>query len=390
MNLKQRVYILLFSLSFLFLIYLFLSLALEGKLFYPQSYGTTSYLLGVTGALMIVLLMLFFFQRSEMYKKSGFFSKQIHLGEAIGIAFILLLASALGCLILNTYNSSTQNEKKNHYSIGIYVSESVDPLNFSDGSLQNPVLTAQDVSDRKARFIADPFLVYDNDTFYMFFEVFDTITLKGVIGLAESIDGFTWIYKQIVLEEPFHLSYPCVFRYENEYYMIPETKAAHSVRLYKALDFPYHWTIEKTLLEGQGFVDNTIFYYNETWWLFTESEQGASLFLYYADSLYGDWVEHPSNPIISNDANISRPGGNVIVSNGRIFRYTQDCYPTYGNQVWAFEITELTKDSYAEKRIGMTPLLKGYDSWNIIGMHQISILKIGGRWIAAVDGNGYY
>ena len=104
----------------------------------------------------------------------------------------------------------------------------------------------------------------------------------------------------------------------------------------------------------------------------------------------GAWVEHPSNPIIFNDANISRPGGNVIVYDNQIFRFTQDCYPTYGNQLWAFEITELTKENYSEKRIGNIPFLKGFDTWNIFGMHQISMCRIGNKWVAAVDGNGYY
>jgi hypothetical protein len=303
---------------------------------------------------------------------------------------LIIFVSALGGVMLYTYNNSSQNEKKNHYSIGIYLSESIDPLNFSGDSVNNPVLTNFDITDRKAKFIADPFLVYDNGTFYMFFEVFDTISQKGDIGLAESSDGINWTYKQIILKESFHLSYPCVFRYENEYYMIPETKAAHSIRLYKAHEFPYNWSFEKTLINATDYVDNTIFYFNNTWWLFTESEHDSSLHLYFSDSPFGEWIEHSHNPIISNDANISRPGGNVIVENGRIFRYTQDCYPTYGNQVWAFEITELTRKNYTEKRIGTTPMLKGYDSWNILGMHQISICKIGDKWIASVDGNGYY
>ncbi|GEM_PF-400414 len=390
MNKKQRLYVLLLSLSLLYLLYLIISIYSEGKLFYPQSYGIQLFFLELTVVIIIILSFLFLFDRYEVYKKIGFFSIYIHIVEAIGIAILIIFVSALGGVILYNFNSSSQNIKKNHFSIGIYHSESIDPLNFSGEFVENPVLTALDISDRKAKFIADPFLIYDNGSFYMFFEVFNTITSKGDIGLAESTDGINWVYNQIVLEESFHLAYPCVFKYENEYYMIPETKAAHSIRLYKAHDFPFNWSFEKTLLGGAGFVDSTIFYYNDTWWLFTESENDYSLYLYFSDTPLGDWVEHPRNPIISHDANISRPGGNIIVDNGRIFRYAQDCYPTYGNQVWAFEITELTRNAYTEKRIGTTPLLKGYDSWNIIGMHHISICKIENKWIASVDGNGYY
>jgi hypothetical protein len=254
--------------------------------------------------------------------------------------------------------------------------------------VNNPVLTKSDISDTRAEFIADPFLIYENNTFYMFFEIFSSITSEGDIGLAESNDGINWTYKQIILDEPFHLSYPCVFKYNNQYYMIPETAATHSVRLYKAHDFPYNWSFEKILINGKDFVDSTIFYYNNTWWLFTEGRNDYSLYLYFSDSPLDNWTEHPYSPIISKNANISRPGGNVIVENDRIFRYAQDDYPSYGGQVWAFEITTLTKKDYNEKRIGDKPILIGYDTWNKLGMHQISICKMDNKWIAAVDGKG--
>ena len=68
----------------------------------------------------------------------------------------------------------------------------------SPGNITNPVLTAEDVTDVSATFVADPFLLYDNDTWYMFFEVMSN---HGDIGLATSLDGFNWIYKQIVIIE---------------------------------------------------------------------------------------------------------------------------------------------------------------------------------------------
>jgi len=365
-----------------------MSIYIEGKLFYPKSYGIKLILLELAAVITTIILFLFLFDRYGVYKKIGFFSINIHIIEAIIIAILIIFVSAFGSVIVYDYTTLSKKEK-NHISIGIYQSESIEPVNFSGEYVNNPVLTRLDISDDQAKFVADPFLIYENGNFYMFFEIFSLITSKGDIGVAESNDGINWTYDQIVLDESFHLAYPCVFKYNNQYYMIPETAATHSIRLYKAHDFPYNWSFEKTLIDGREFTDSTIFYYNDTWCLFTESQNDYSLYLYFSDSPLNTWVEHPSNPIISKDANISRPGGNVIVNNDRIFRYTQDCYPTYGNQVWAFEITELTKNAYKEERIGNIPILKGYDSWNIVGMHHISICKIDNRWIAAVDGNGY-
>jgi hypothetical protein len=101
----------------------------------------------------------------------------------------------------------------------------------------------------------------------------------------------------------------------------------------------------------------------------------------------GPWLEHPKSPIVSGNANKAAPGGQVVVFDNRVVRYAQDVEPYYGNQVWAFEITKLTKDDYEERQAGQRPILKGYDNWNTRGMHQISPVRIGReKWIAAVDG----
>jgi len=68
----------------------------------------------------------------------------------------------------------------------------------------------------------------------MFFEVMNSQTGKGDIGSAASRDGLHWEYRQIVLSESFHLSYPYVFYVGGEYFMIPESYEANSMRLYRA------------------------------------------------------------------------------------------------------------------------------------------------------------
>ena len=128
------------------------------------------------------------------------------------------------------------------WSIGIYVGESPVSLSPSEG-VANPVLTARHVTDVSAEFVADPFMVKEDSTWYMFFEVMNNATGQGDIGLAVSADTKKWDYKQIVLDEPFHLSYPYVFKWKDEYYLIPESGAANSVRLYRAIAFPTKWQL---------------------------------------------------------------------------------------------------------------------------------------------------
>mgnify|MGYP002778667175 CR=1 FL=1 len=278
-------------------------------------------------------------------------------------------------------------KRQSEWSIGIYIGKS--PFDFvASNNISNPVLTAKDVTDVPAEFVADPFMLHENGTWYMFFEVLNAQNDRGEIGLATSVDGLSWNYKQIVLTQPFHLSYPYVFKQKNEYYMIPESYQANSVRLYKAIDFPTKWSFVKTLLDGSDYVDSSIFHFNSKWWLFTSSTKNDTLRLYFANELMGSWNEHPKSPVIEGNAHIARPGGRVIVLDGKVVRYTQDDKPVYGTQVRAFEITELTPTTYAEKEVQENPILKASGvGWNAKRMHHIDPHQINqDKWIACVDG----
>lgn len=297
----------------------------------------------------------------------------------------------MGCVLAVWFVGATRRvpfvKKVGEYSIGIYSGAS--PFELSPSPMvRNPVLTAGDVTDVDAEFVADPFMVREAGTWYMFFEVLNRQSGHGDIGLAVSQDGYGWNYKQIVLDEPFHLSYPSVFKWNGEYYMIPETRLAYAVRLYKAAEFPFKWTYVKDLIAG-NFLDPTIFHDNQRWWMFV-SERCDVLHLFYADDLEGPWTRHPQSPVVTLDGNIARPGGPVLNCEGRFYRYTQDCDPTYGNQVRAFEITELTTERYAEKPVDGNPILQATGhGWNAEQMHHIDPHYVDGvGWIAVVDGYG--
>jgi hypothetical protein len=262
--------------------------------------------------------------------------------------------------------------RRSEWSISIYTGDS--PLTLdSPKHLNHPILSAKDVTDVPADFVADPFMIYEHETWYMFFEVMNLLTNKGDIGFATSNDGLNWNYQKIVLDEPFHLSYPYVFKWNDEYYMIPESSQANSIRLYKATDFPTKWLFVKTLLDGRDFVDPSIFQYHDLWWLFTATSESRNILrLYYSHQLMGDWIEHPKSPVIEGNAKIARPGGRVVIFDGKIIRYTQDCQGIYGNQLRAFEITNLTTKNYEEKPVPGNPILKASGvGWNKIGMHHI-------------------
>ncbi len=283
--------------------------------------------------------------------------------------------------------------KEREWAIGIYMGDS--PLHLlPPENVANPVLTREDVSDVPASFVADPFMVRVHSAWHMFFEVMNHQTGKGEIGLAISEDGMQWKYRQIVLTEPFHLSYPYVFEWMNDYYMIPETNEAGSIRLYKAKKFPVEWSLVKLLLSGARFSDSSIVRHADKWWLFSETDlkmKFDTLSLYYADDLMGPWLEHPKSPVIQGDSTNTKPGGRFLVLNNRVIRYGQDCHLAYGKQVRASEIVELTTSNYSEHEVNESPILAASGTgWNGEGMHHIDPhLLEDRRWIACVDGWGW-
>lgn len=271
------------------------------------------------------------------------------------------------------------------FSIGLYSGSSIFEL-APDADVTNPILSANNITGVSADFVADPFVIEHDGTWFMFFEVLRRRTYEGDIGLARSADGLKWEYVGIVVDEPFHLSYPNVFKWRDEFYMIPESNRAESIRLYRAESFPSRWSFHSSLVTGR-FVDPTVFYYQKHWWLFASEISSATLRLFHSKELEGPWKEHPGSPVVENNANIARCAGQILEYEGRLLRFAQDCDPVYGQSVRVLEIAELSTDNYLETEIDDNLLSCGGDNgWNKDGMHHISIMKSGDRWLACVDG----
>lgn len=283
---------------------------------------------------------------------------------------------------------SRKNVLQEQWSIGIY------RLTYDNGrytlaedeQASNPVLTSKSIGDRRTGFAADPFLIRENGMHYMFFEVFKKD--RGSIGFAVSKNGRKWKFKQLVLEEPFHLSYPFVFKWNGKWFMLPEAFETKSIRVYEAVRFPDTWAFVKTISTGREYVDPTLLHIGGRLWLFVSDTTNGNLFLFHSDSLDGNWQEHPQSPIIKDDPGRARPGGGIMQMNNRLIRIAQDCSKTYGGAARAFEITELTTAAYSEKELPESPLLTASGKgWNKDGMHHVSLLPVGqNTWIAAVDG----
>jgi hypothetical protein len=274
------------------------------------------------------------------------------------------------------------------WSIGIYSGESPFDLRPSK-HVRNPILTCADVTDFPAAFVADPFMILHDNVWFLFFEVLSAVTNQGAIGLAVSKNGIDWQYRQIVLQEPYHLSYPYVFRWHDEYYMIPETLTPKAIRLYRAAPFPDRWVWVADLLQG-AFADPSPFFHHDKWWMFACGTPWThdSLRLFSSNDLASGWSECTVSPLIKDDRRRARPAGRVIPWQGGLVRYAQDCLPIYGSKVRGFHVNNIGDAIYNEEERSaqvLTPDASGI--WTGSGMHHIDAhLAKDGTWIACVDG----
>jgi hypothetical protein len=274
------------------------------------------------------------------------------------------------------------------WSIGIYAGAS--PLALAPRDA-DPVLTAREVTDADACFVADPFMLRDGARWSMFFEVLHRPAARGRIGLATSDDLIRWRYEQIVLAEPFHLSYPFVFEHRDEHFMVPETFEASQVRLYRATRYPFEWTLDRVLLDGVVAVDASLLFHDDAWWMFacTAPKGHDVLRLWTAGTPRGPWREHPSSPIVSGDKRIGRPAGRPLAIGDRLYRFAQDCTTDYGACVRAVEITRLTADTYEEREVAQPVVAAGAFAWNARRAHHVDAHRHDGGWIACVDGDAH-
>ncbi|KAK9861813.1 hypothetical protein WJX84_006539 [Apatococcus fuscideae] len=285
---------------------------------------------------------------------------------------------------------SCKADNEGSWSIGVYRGASFssllpieEALSRLDGSaawpVANPILTCAAVVGAPSNFVADPFLFRANGTIYMFHETKNGITGHGDIGVASSHnDGSTWRHLGVALDEPWHLSYPFVFSWKNQVYLLPEASRSGGLRLYRAENFPLVWKLDRLLLD-KPLVDASLLKVDDTWWLFGSdhtrpgAHNNGELELFSSASPQGPWQAHPMSPIMNTARRRgARMGGRPLHYKGAIYRFAQDCTSTYGKALEMMEITILNATHYQEepRELGFTPApRRGPMAWN--GAHLV-------------------
>jgi hypothetical protein len=212
----------------------------------------------------------------------------------------------------------------------------------------------------KDRFYADPFLHEKGGRTWLFMEDYRYAKSKGLISVCEVDRHGTCSEPRVVLEREYHLSYPFLFEWNDQVYMMPETLGNNTIELYRAVTFPDEWVLDRVLIKDIRAVDATLFEKSGKFWLFTNvGVEGGStwdeLFLFMADSPLGPWKPHPKNPVVS-DVRVARPAGKLFYDQGELIRPAQDCSVCYGHAINFRRVKLLSETDYQEETISrVTP-----------------------------------
>ena len=226
------------------------------------------------------------------------------------------------------------------------------------------------------RYWADPFPIRVGNEYYIFHEEAPLSHYKGSIVLSVVDNAGKSAGPIPILEKDYHLSYPFVFQWDGEFFMIPETSSHHQVELYHCVAFPSRWKLERVLLAGLAAEDPTPAFVFGKWWLFASipvsgGGTAGELHLFYADSPLGPWTPHRANPVKS-DVRSARPAGRIFENDGQFYRPAQDCSRRYGYAVSINRILQLNPDTYREVEVDKIvptrePTVVGVHTFNVAG-----------------------
>ena len=120
------------------------------------------------------------------------------------------------------------------YTIGIRKK-----ISHDGNSLLNVSALFQPVSQNPDVWMADPLLFSKDGKDWLFVELYEKSCSLGRIAVIDPDD----LNKEpvIIIKEPYHMSFPMVFEWNGDQFMIPETSGNHSVNLYQCEEFPYQW-----------------------------------------------------------------------------------------------------------------------------------------------------
>ena len=212
---------------------------------------------------------------------------------------------------------------------------------------------------RGYRFLADPFFHPDGG---LLVEGLDGRLARGRLLL---IDGGR---AGVVSGRGGHFSYPSTLQVAGRWFVIPEVSDWAPALAYPLAGAHLGEPLELAIPGAPRLFDPTGFVNEGAVYLFgnVAGEGSGVLRLWVADRLDGEFIEHPSSPIlISPDG--GRMAGAIVELDGRLMRVGQDFRGAYGDGLSFFHIRRIDRDTYVEERAG------GFRLNGVHGPHTLNL-----------------
>lgn len=203
---------------------------------------------------------------------------------------------------------------------------------------------------------ADPFLIEHEGQLFLFYEAYAPSDTKAHIAVSRLV-GNRLERLGIALECDHHLSYPFIFRHDDQLFMIPEAHQARRLEVWRCVDFPLGWELYSTGLEGFAPADSALTHFDGKWWLFTNlsdfhayEDHCSELHVFEVDGPeLKRIVPHKNNPVVI-DSTVARNGGRPFEHEGKLYRPSQrNEHGIYGYALNIMEVEHLDLETYRER-----------------------------------------
>ena len=238
-------------------------------------------------------------------------------------------------------------------------------------------------------FIADPHaMILPDGRFEILAEQFDYGSFKGrIVSTTASPDQFGYSPFSPIVELSTHFSYPQTLVWGAEQLLFCENWEQGGIPIFARSDVKQPWQYRTTILKDQRVVDPTPFFYEGIFYLFftlQDDHPNESLRIMYSSNPLSAWQLHPQKRICDDIAGARSAGPIIQLSDGTLIRPGQDCTDTYGGAIVLHEITELSTNTYREKKMWSIEPQAGPWQW---GLHTLCpmgnqhTLIDGKRWL---------
>lgn len=155
----------------------------------------------------------------------------------------------------------------------------------------------------------------------------------------------------MVLEQPYHQSFPYIHRDGDRIYVLPEASASGCLYRYE-YDAESEELVNRQLVVEEPLLDSTFVELDGKWWLLCTKRgeySNRGLFVFESERFEGPYTPINGNSPVIVDWDNARPAGYVERIDGKVYRSTQVCTRSYGEYMKIFEVEAIDESGVNQK-----------------------------------------